>query len=794
MTIEELKKALAAYEDLAKKAEETADRISNADAKTLKDATRMEALDKKITDQKIKLAAAFKSFQDMQKVAAKDQALEKQARAQGLLNNESEKFNEILEKTNRAQDMAALASAGTKASQEDLSKQTSSLTTQFGKLAAIGLAVSRVFQSFAITNNLYERLQKGIDEQSEKMVASFGQVRTEAGDFADTLSGRLMQGTDELGQEILKLEYRLDNVNEPLKFLPPGIAGSQKAFELFRTAAESLAPVINAIPGQLEGSQKALLTLQEVLGASAEDLSGFGNMAVIFGTTVEGQMAIAAEASRDMAKAYDVNQKQVAKATMTMRKDFANFGTFSTSEIAKVAAEAQKLGVSLQGVVKLNVFDSFDKAAEGAAMLSQAFGINVDAFELFQEEDPTERLKMLQEAALNAGIDVTNFSRVELKYFSDLTGGLPEEDILKAMSSGNIDKLLDVEGPVKSRDEELARITQLQGENAKLSNDFLRSFAPQIQQFIASSSEIQTALVDRTVGGEGRRRIVRDQAKIMFETAGSTMQKVLEKQEKNIDHIFGLLAKANEGVLNLVDQALGALADPNKNLASSINNVVKIFDAGGQAIMEASDKLGARATRSMLNFLDEVAGAPGSGAAKQTLGDMIKSLQQSSGIINGLIKQLKILFPETADAAGVQDFIITDSGKVLQPSANDTIIGVQPGGPLSDPANMIAQLAQSTPDLFSDSRNAQAAGTPMVARATVPVGIDARGMRAGAAQVSGDFAPNVIVNVVMENDVVAQAAARGNPGPRGSVGNTMGMITQANGGQSPLNYTGRASI
>ena len=43
------------------------------------------------------------------------------------------------------------------------------------------------------------------------------------------------------------------------------------------------------------------------------------------------------------AKAYDVNQKQVAKATMTMRKDFANFGTFSTSEIAKVAAEAQKL-------------------------------------------------------------------------------------------------------------------------------------------------------------------------------------------------------------------------------------------------------------------------------------------------------------------------------------------------------------------------------------------------------------------------------------------------------------------
>ena len=114
----------------------------------------MEALDKKITDQKIKLAAAFKSFQDMQKAVAKDQVLEKQAKAQGLLNNESEKFNEILEKTNRAQDIASTSLAITKASQEDLSKQTSSLTTQFGKLAAIGLAVSRVFQSFAITNNL----------------------------------------------------------------------------------------------------------------------------------------------------------------------------------------------------------------------------------------------------------------------------------------------------------------------------------------------------------------------------------------------------------------------------------------------------------------------------------------------------------------------------------------------------------------------------------------------------------------------------------------------------------------
>ncbi len=787
--IDQLEEALKNYQALAEEARKASAAIRDADEQTLGNMTKMNNLRADAQRSVRQLSAArIKLDQEKKKALKTNQAevdqIEELTKAEG-------EFKDTMRDVKGAVDIAAQATNKLAGAQSDAGKAADGTATQFRNMFGAAVAVTQVFRTFGATNYLYERLQKGIDEQSEKMVASFGQVRTEAGDFADTLSGRLMQGTDELGQEILKLEYRLDNVNEPLKFLPPGIAGSQKAFELFRTAAESLAPVINAIPGQLEGSQKALLTLQEVLGASAEDLSGFGNMAVIFGTTVEGQMAVAAEASRDMAKAYDVNQKQVAKATMTMRKDFANFGTFSTSEIAKVAAEAQKLGVSLQGVVKLNVFDSFDKAAEGAAMLSQAFGINVDAFELFQEEDPTERLKMLQEAALNAGIDVTNFSRVELKYFSDLTGGLPEEDILKAMSSGNIDKLMDVKGPVKSRDEELARITQLQGENAKLSNDFLSSFGPQIQQYIASASEIQTALVDRALGAEGRRRIVRDQAKIMFQIGGQTMQRVLENQEPAINSLFTGLAEANEGVLKMVDAALQPLADPNIGFADGFKDFATALSEGGVKLTNAVDQIGADLTRGAKELFDDATGVKGSG--KQALRSLYDFLAGNSKLMQQLLRQLAIIFPESAKAAG--DFIITDSGDLIQPSANDTIMGVQPGGPLSDPANMIAQLAQSTPDLFTAAQAARAvAGTPMVARATVPVGIDAGGMRAGAAQVSGDFAPNVIVNVVMENDVVAQAAARGNPGPRGSVGNTMGMITQANGGQSPLNYTGRASI
>ena len=234
--IDQLEEALKNYQALAEEARKASAAIRDADEQTLGNMTKMNNLRADAQRSVRQLSAArIKLDQEKKKALKTNQAevdqIEELTKAEG-------EFKDTMRDVKGAVDIAAQATNKLAGAQSDAGKAADGTATQFRNMFGAAVAVTQVFRTFGATNYLYERLQKGIDEQSEKMVASFGQVRTEAGDFADTLSGRLMQGTDELGQEILKLEYRLDNVNEPLKFLPPGIAGSQKAFELFRTAAD----------------------------------------------------------------------------------------------------------------------------------------------------------------------------------------------------------------------------------------------------------------------------------------------------------------------------------------------------------------------------------------------------------------------------------------------------------------------------------------------------------------------------------------------------------------------------
>ena len=53
-------------------------------------------------------------------------------------------------------------------------------------------------------------------------------------------------------------------------------------------------------------------------------------------------------------------------------------------------------------------FDNFEDAARGAAQLTQAFGLQLDALELMKAQDPAERVEMLRKSFSSAGRSIEN--------------------------------------------------------------------------------------------------------------------------------------------------------------------------------------------------------------------------------------------------------------------------------------------------------------------------------------------------------------------------------------------------
>ena len=221
--------------------------------------------------------------------------------------------------------------------------------------------------------------------------------------------------------------------------------------------------------------------LRSALGLSAEETAIFADRAAAFGTSIQGQMAVAAKATSKYAKSSGVDFSIIKKGQNALRKNMKSFATFSESQLARVAAASAKTGVSLatMGGGLVDSFDDFDSAAEKAAMLGQSFGISIDAFELFATEDPTERLQMIQEAASRAGVDIANMGRRELNYLSELTG-MGVEDTMKALGQGGLEVAGEVAGLEKAGDlqSQVVAANQENSESVQALTDQMKKLIP----------------------------------------------------------------------------------------------------------------------------------------------------------------------------------------------------------------------------------------------------------------------------------------------------------------------------
>lgn len=107
----------------------------------------------------------------------------------------------------------------------------------------------------------------------------------------------------------------------------------------------------------------------------------------------------------------------------TLMADFKHFGGISTKEIAQSVVYFRRLGIEISKVMGvIEKYDNFEDAANGAAQLSQAFNLNVDALEMMKAQNPAARVEMLRKSFFAAGRSVENMTRQERALLAQQTG------------------------------------------------------------------------------------------------------------------------------------------------------------------------------------------------------------------------------------------------------------------------------------------------------------------------------------------------------------------------------------
>lgn len=188
---------------------------------------------------------------------------------------------------------------------------------------------------------------------------------------------------------------------------------------------------------EFKKSAAKLVVFDKGMGLGAENMKGMMDRATVMGTTLEKQLGDTANYALQLGKSFNISSKVISSTVGSMMKDVKNFGSLSQKEMTVAAVYTKKLGLEMKDVVGIiDKFDNFDKAAESAAQLSQAFGANVDAFKLMNEQDPAKRLDDLRKSMSATGKSTENMTRQELKLLAS-TAGMSEEAAKLAFSSKN---------------------------------------------------------------------------------------------------------------------------------------------------------------------------------------------------------------------------------------------------------------------------------------------------------------------------------------------------------------------
>lgn len=289
----------------------------------------------------------------------------------------------------------------------------------------LGIGQAIIALPFRLLGNLVNFATSGgggmeLREAYERVRETFGDLATnEAKDLIDSFSG-LRSESGNLAGSGLSLG----------RIFGHGQGGLAAAMDALRDIAEAMGARFSVLSDQFARAGAEIIIFQRGLGLSEESMAAFATRAISSGRDMTDVLGETANLAVQLGDRFGINSKLISRDIGTMMEDFENFGNLSQRELATTAVYARQLGLEvedLQGVI--GAFDDFESAAENASRLAQAFGMNIDALDMLNAQNPVERIDELRQAFFAAGRSVEDLTRQEralLAQTTDLSGATLE--------------------------------------------------------------------------------------------------------------------------------------------------------------------------------------------------------------------------------------------------------------------------------------------------------------------------------------------------------------------------------
>lgn len=261
-----------------------------------------------------------------------------------------------------------------------------------------------------------------------------------------------------------------------------------------------------------ERRTKNFTKMVRAFGFTSEDIHYMALDASISLDHVNTRMAKLGVTLSNVSTEYGVDRKRLSKNFMILRKDIIQFGHLSDEEIAKTTARLTQMRVKLEDAAAVfKKFSTFEDAANSVAILSQTFGMNLDAFDMIQAKNPEEIIGMFRNSMLETGRSFQDLNRFEKDLMAQHTGmtaeslaalmnyrdlGLTHEEAVKRMAS---------ERPEAKQMASLKKLNSAIKEIQKVMTfeSPFKSFAAGLAANSTLGGELQDVLVSLSKGYEG---------------------------------------------------------------------------------------------------------------------------------------------------------------------------------------------------------------------------------------------------------------------------------------------------
>jgi hypothetical protein len=262
----------------------------------------------------------------------------------------------------------------------------------------IGTAVESTKELFDISNKFGSGAGRAIQnfaENSGSSLLEFKDITSDSVKLFDKGAAGIANRIQALGQRLNEMGPYADIFGESLSKVT---MGSAEQFNFFEKNIRSL-------------------------GASAEDVAFIAQEAALRGENINVTLLGIQKSLSAVAKETGVNRKIISKNFLTLQRDIINFGHLSTRELQETSAQLTKMGLSAQDAISMfSKLDTFESAAQTSAMLSQTFGMNVDALKLIRAEKPEEIFEMFRNSMMATGRSFEQLNRHEKSLMASTTG------------------------------------------------------------------------------------------------------------------------------------------------------------------------------------------------------------------------------------------------------------------------------------------------------------------------------------------------------------------------------------